>query len=333
MPARRAFLKGTLSTIVLLPYLNIRSSSYEVVLHECTVGLAVAQEMYRSKDADDLRFAYDTMCNYCHILNSIAQNSCHLRSRAVKLLAGSSILKMLLGWHCLGDISAIELAKEALSLSEQEFKISGDPSLYLSSHSKLAWAYSCKDEIEEALKIADQAVQLMSQHDPKKIPACILGGTWSTLAVMQARNHLKPDTALGMANGIDPGNEVVAFMNFTRSDQIREKAIALYHAGDQGAVTETLKQIIDPETLVLFVSQSERERAEAIKTLADSSIATKERNMERITHYWLEMVQSARARQSKSGLGDAKRTLERLLIAFPGEQRILDLREHLVRTA
>lgn len=333
LPSRRSFLKGTLASIILLPLSSARSATYEHILYQCSVGLVTAQELYRSNQADDLRLAYDAMIAYSSMLATIAQNSPRLRAQAIELLAGCSILKMRLGWHCDGDTAAILLGKDALALSEEAYKASGDAALWLSAYSKLAWAYSCKDEVESAYKTACEAEQLLSSQPATKIHDCIRAGTYSTLAMMQARNHIDSKTALGKANEIDPGTEVIAFMSFTRADQIREKAIVLHYAGDHAAVPGTLSAIVDPETLVLSMPQSERERVEAIKTLADSSLATRDRDMEQIIGYWIEMVQSAHARQSKSGLGDAMRTYERMKIAFPGEQRVLNLRSRLISGA
>jgi transcriptional regulator with XRE-family HTH domain len=329
LQSRRDFLKGTLASLVLLPVSGVRSSGYEERLRDCEVGIAAAQEMSRSTNAADLRLAYDAMSVYSGIIEMIAKNAARLQPRAMELLAHCAVLKTILGWHCIGDAATLTIAKQALSLSRQAYEKSGDPNLSLSAYSKLAWAYSYLDEDEKALQTAQEAEGFLLGQDAAQIAACIRGGTYSTLGLMQARTEQNPDEALGKAIEANPGNEIVAYMEFTEEDIPLESGLIHYHAGNQVKAMEAFEGIVDPHSLKPkspFTCRSERGRLSTIHAMAQSCLLKPDRDMEQITTYWQAIAEGAQALQSEWFLNKSRLLYKDLRIAFPGEHRVAELR-------
>lgn len=265
-------------------------------------------------------------------MKHIAQHSSHHRLQALDLLARCGLLRTILGWHVIGDTATIALAKESLALAKENYEASGDPALLLSAYSKLAWAYSYKNEDDDALQIAIMGEQFLIQQDPAKVPANVRGGTYSTLALMQARTEQSPDEALGKATEHDPGTDEIAFLSFTRDDIPLESGLILYHAGDQTGALNALRKIVDSNTLELTSPYclSERGRLSAINAMVQSCIATPSRDKEQITHYWRAISDGARTLQSEWLLNKARGLYRDMKNAFPGERDILALRDSLV---
>lgn len=330
LQSRRGLLKGALASLVLLATSGA-TANYEDLLHHCSVGLAAAQEMSRSQDAIELYLAYDAMYTYHNILQTIAQRSSSHRTQALDLLARCALLKTILGWHCVGDANTLEIAKQAVILSKEAYTISGDPSLLLSAYSKLAWAYSYTDEDERALNTALIAERFMLRQDAALIPAGIYGGTYSTLALMQAKNEQSPNTALGKALENDPGDSVIAFMEFTREDIPLESGLIYYHAGNQPRAIEVFEQMINPNNFTLKIqTMSERGRLSAIHALAQSYMESADCDMEQIKNCWLEIANGAGTLQSEWLFNKARGLYKDMKKTFRREQSILGLREHLV---
>jgi hypothetical protein len=74
-------------------------------------------------------------------------------------------------------------------------------------------------------------------------------GTYSTLALMQAKNGQASDVAVAKANASDLGVESYAFMDFTQSSRVLETGLTYYYQGNHAKTMETLEQRVDSETL------------------------------------------------------------------------------------
>src|SRR5579859_342690 len=149
-PTRRSILQGALALLTAIPTEGVqRSWQWEPILQRCTVAVAACQELSASSNGADLFLAFNKVSNAIPLLTRIAQESSKLHVQALDLAARCAILKTILGWHCTDEattVSALPLvivkyAQNAMQLGKEVFKVSGDPSLWLSASSKLAWAY------------------------------------------------------------------------------------------------------------------------------------------------------------------------------------------------
>ncbi len=309
-----------------VPGSTVPSTQYGNVLAHCTASLEACWELSKSSDASDLALAFKSVSKYLSVLKSIVNNSSQYRKEAADLTARYGLLKTILGWHCKGLADAIQYAKDAVVYSQE----TEDTSLQLSAFSKLSWAYFYDKKYILALKTAQKAQFLLEQEQTRSsIPPCIRGGTYSNLALMQAKNGISSHSALGQATEIDPGNECYAFMEFTRSDLPVETGLIYCYQGNQKKAMEALGEIIDPATLSTK-TKSERGRIDVINIMALSSLRAKDRDMEKIVHFWTATIEGVKALQSEWGFNEAVTTYELMEVVWPGEQHIANLRDHIV---
>lgn len=307
------------------PGKTVPPAQYGNVLAQCAASIEACWELTQSSDASDIVFAFKNVSKYLPILKSIVNNSSQHRKEAANLTAHYAILKTILGWHHKGLTEAIHYAKEAVVYSQE----AEDISLQLSAYSKLAWAYLYDKKYKLALETAQEA-QFLLEQTTTPLPSCIQSGTYSTLALMQVKNGRAADSTLGKVTEIDPGDKTCAFMEFTRSDLPREVGLIHYYRGDQIKATESLEKIIDPVTLVAKIPAERRGRIEVFNTMALSVLKSKDRDMEKTVQFWMVAIEEARALQSTWGFNEALATYELMEVAWPGEQRIAELRDLIV---
>lgn len=310
-----------------IPGRTVSSSQYGSILTQCAASMEACWELSKSDEASDLVLAFKSVSKYLSVLKSIVKDSSHYRKEATDLAARYAVLKTILGWHCRGLSDAIAYAKEAVVYSKE----TDDVSLQLSAYSKLSWAYLYDKQYGLALKTAQEA-QFLLEQDPKRgvTPAGIRGGTYSTLALMQVKNGVPPDTALGKATEVDPGNECHAFMEFTRADLPLEIGYTYCYQGNQTKAVAVLETIVDPATLAAKEPTSERGRLDAIRMMAISTLRAKDRDMEKTMYFWAAAMESAKALQSEWGFNEALTIYELMEVVWPEEARIADLRSLIV---
>jgi hypothetical protein len=118
-------------------------------------------------------------------------------------------------------------------------------------------------------------------------------------------------------------------MEFTQSNLPLEAGWAYCYSGDQVKAMHWLKKRVDPETLSSQIPLSEAGRIATINTMALSSLKAKDRDMEKTIHFWVAGIEGAKALEHEQRFLDAVTTYELIEIAWPGEQRIADLRDHI----
>lgn len=180
---------------------------------------------------------------------------------------------------------------------------------------------------------AQQAKALMQQYlraSTQPLHSCILGGTYSTLALMQAKNGRSPDTVLGMMAEVELGNESYAFMDFRQSNLPLEVGRTYCYQGDQAKAMSMLEQRVDSETLAPKISQSAIGRVETINVMALASLKAKDRDMHKVIHLWVATVEGAKTIKSEERFTEALATYELMETVWPDEPRIKNLRDHIV---
>jgi hypothetical protein len=319
---------GTLASLAFatlglsIPGRTVQPAQYSTALAHCAASIEGCWELSHSSEASDLALAFRGSSKYLPILEMIANNTSQYREEAIHLATQYALLKTILGWHCAGPVETVQYAKNAVILS-QETK---DTSLQLSAYSKLAWAYYYDKRYFFALQTAQEAEALLLQHD-LPISPCIQGGIQSTLALMQIKNGQSPDVALGKALDIDPGDEIYAFMDFTRSTQLLEAGWTYCYKNDHTKAMETLEKRVDANTLTSKIPQAAFGRIETINIMALSTLRAKNRDMERTIHFWKAAIEGAKTLQSEYNFTEALKTYELMEVVWPGETRIAELRD------
>jgi transcriptional regulator with XRE-family HTH domain len=301
---------------------TLSPAQYGTALAHCSASLQACWQLLKSYEADDLTLAFKRVSQYLPLLETIVKDSTQYRKEAADLAAQYAILETILGWHRQSRAEAILYARNALTYSE----IAENRALQLSAYSKLAWAYLYEKKYKSALTTAQEA-QYLLEHTPTPLPSCIQGGIYSTLALMQAKSGKDADVALGRIQEIDPGDEMHAFMQFTRSDLPREVGMIHYYRGDQARAMEALEQLIDPTTLAAKIPEGKRGRIEIFNTMTRASLKTKDRDIEKTVHLWMAAMEETRSLQSEWGFSETLATYKLMEVIWPGEKRIIDLRD------
>lgn len=310
-----------------VPGKTVSSTQYGGVLAQCAASIEACWELSKSSNAGDFLLAFKAASKYRQVLETVAKNSSQYRKEALDLAARYALIKTVLGWHCASLAETVQFAKEAVAFSKE----TSDPSLQLSAYSKLAWAYFYEKKYTLALATAQEAEKLLQQYqrlpNAEPLPSCIQGGTYSTLALMQAKNGKSPEIASGKAIEVDPGNEPYAFMEFTRADIPLETGQTYCYWGNQAKAMEALEQIVDPATLATKELMSERGRLDVIRLMALSSLRGKGRDIEKTIYFWTMAMESAKALQSEWGFNEMLTIYELMEAVWPEENRIIDLRD------
>jgi transcriptional regulator with XRE-family HTH domain len=311
-----------------MPDKIVQSPQYSSVLAQCASSLEACWELYQNGDAGETALAFKCSSKYLSVLQAISKDSSKHRKEAIDLATHYALVKTLLGWICVGPTETIQYAKDAVALSKETENIS----LQLSAHSKLAWAYFYTRKYTLALNTAQQAKMLLQGYTQRSnvepLHSCVYGGTYSTLALMQAKNGQSPDVALGKVAEIDPSDERYAFMTSRRSTLLLEAGWTYCYHDDQVKAMQVLEQRVDPETLTPRIAQSTMGRVETLNVMALSSLRAKDRDMERTIHFWATGITGARTLQNEQRFNEALTTYELMDTIWPGERRIADLRDY-----
>ena len=311
-----------------MPDKVVQPPQYSSILAQCASSLEACWELYQNGDAGETTLAFKCASKYLSVLQAISKDSSKHRNEAIDLATHYALVKTLLGWICVGPTETIQYARDAVALSKETENIS----LQLSAHSKLAWAYFYTRKYTLALNTAQQAKLLLQGYtqrpNVKPLHPSVYGGTYSTLALMQAKNGLSPDVALGKVAEIDPSNERYAFMTSRRSTLLLEAGWTYCYHGDQEKAMHALEQRVDPETLTPKIVQSEMGRVETLNVMALSSLRGNDRDLERTIHFWLASITGARTLQNEQRFNEALTIYELMDTIWPGELRIAELRDH-----
>jgi transcriptional regulator with XRE-family HTH domain len=299
-------------------------AQYSALLAQCPASIEACWQLYEG-EGRDRRLALECVSKYLVALKGIIKDSPKYRKKAAELAARCATIKSILGWHYLGYPESITAAHEAVEYA----RLAGNFSLQLSAYSKLSWSYLYDKKFGNALTAAQEAKFILEQTKVP-LPGCITGGIYSTLALMQARNRQSADDALGICFDIDPGDEYIDFMQFSRIDFPGEAGLTYVYQGNSKAALQLLSDIIDPDTLE--DKRPERYgRMQVYHTMILAMLRSKDRDMDKVIQLWLTAITKAKSLQSEQGFDDALQSYELMKIVWPGETRIEELQNHLVR--
>jgi transcriptional regulator with XRE-family HTH domain len=313
-----------------IPGSTVQPAQYGQALAQCAASFEACWALYRSNEAGDVALAFKSVSKYLPELETIARNSSQYRQEALDLATRYALLQTLIGWTHVGPTETMQYARHAVDLSRE----TGDISLQLSAYIKLAWGYFYLKQDPLALTTMQKAEALLQQYlrhpNAQSLHPVVQSTTYSSLALMQARNGRSPDLALGKVSEVDPGEEPFAVMNAKRSTLLLEAGWAYCCYGDQIKAMQILEQRVDPETLAPKIAQSEMGRVETINVMALSSLRAKDRDMEKTIHLWTAGIEGARARGDEQRFLEAVTIYELMDVVWPAEPRIKDLRDLIV---
>jgi hypothetical protein len=302
---------------------TLKATRHEEMLRFCTAALEGCWELHRSNDSKGRQHAFDCVCTYVPMLETIAKDSPTQRLQALDLAARYAILKTLMSWTLASPIEAVVAAQHARSLSNE----TGNVALQFSARTKLNWTFLRNKNYAMGLETMQECEQILKDYKGPVLPSGMIGNVWSSYALAQVHNGIDPDRALGSALDSEPLPDKVVFLEFTAPDQHFEAAKIYCLKGDPLSAISQLGALIDLETLVLVpgVNTSERERLLAVNILTLSLLQLPERDMGQIIYAWTTAMEAAREYHHEVMYDEAMANFAIMHNLWRGEQAIRQL--------
>lgn len=328
--------RDALCRVVALPFLSLHLSASQPVFHgpiqdilnQCAAGIAAAWELSKGGDDGDLTLAFQSASTYLPTLKAIVKDSSQYRQTAASLVGQCELLRTLLGWHLQGLKEAAIYANDAIAYCEQ----AGDISMLLSTLDYLAWAYYYDKKSQLALKTIGRTLPIMKKYKGPPLSGRLLGGIYSTIALMKSRNgeDTTDEVEKAATSFYDDKNPDERFihLDYTEADLILNRGMIQYHSGDYDNAVETLEGLIDPETLVVKLVLPERSRLEGLNIMTLASLKSRKKDLKRIIHLWNGAMGGAKAIQSEQRYSEAILGHEIMEAIWPNEHEVKKLRTH-----
>ena len=309
----------------------VRPATYGTTLAHCTASIEACWELSKSSEASDLLLAFQCVSRYLPTLTTIVRDSSTHRKEAARLAAQAYSLKHVLGLHI--ESPDVAIAKGHAKLAVLYGEQSDDPLLHLTALRYLTWGYDHSKNYQQALKTIEQAKRIVEQADSSLAPV-VVSAVYSTLAVMQARNGISPDAALGKAHDVFPASSVdgsdVSSADFGYAKLMRNNGLAYYYEGNHTKALGAFAKVIDPNNLSPQVPMAGRTRVELLNRQTMTALKSPVRDMEQIISYWKAGIRGAIALQSQQRFDEACMAYEVMTGIWSGEQRIKELRDLIV---
>ena len=326
--------RDALRRIALLPLATFNFSALgmalphpvEDILIQCSASIAACWELSKSGDEADLSLAFKIASSYIPTLKGLVKDSTSHRQAAASLVGQCSLLKTVLGWHLQGLKEAEQYAQEAVTYSKEAHDIP----LLLSSLDYLAWVHYYNQRSKQALQTISGAIPLFKEHFTS-LPSRLLGGIYSTLALMQAKNGQRGTPMIEKASEafFKTTNEDkrIVYLDYTISDLILNDGMVNYQQGEYAKAVHSLTQLIDTNTLSSKMPLPERSRIEAINIMTLASLKGPKKDIEQIITLWKAGMQGAKRLQSEQRYSEALTAYNVMEGIWSNEKHIHDLRE------
>jgi hypothetical protein len=302
---------------------TLKASRYEEILRLCTAALEGCWELHRSNDSKGRQHAFDCVCTYVPMLETIAKDSPALRAQALDLAARYAILRTMMSWTLASPVEAVSYACHAVTLSDE----AGDILLRLSARTKLNWTYLINKHYTQGLETMQECGQVLKVYKGPALPSGMIGNFNSSYALAQVYNGIDPDAVLGVATESEPLMERIAFVEFTAPDQHYEAAKIYCLKADPVRAIDQLGKLINTEKLALLpgVDLTEGGRLHAVNHLVDAMLQLPERDMRQIAKAWTNAMQGAQERRNEKMYDKAMANFEVMKFFWHHEQAIRQL--------
>jgi transcriptional regulator with XRE-family HTH domain len=319
-----------------------RPFSYEDILKHCAAGIIACWKLRKEKE---LAFADLSVSAYIPTLQAILKTATPVqRNAAAELLAECFLLRAPLAWH----LSTVSNAVGYAQLAENYGILADNLLLQVVALKMQAAALYYANQWGEALRTTEKAKHLLEERDRRDkqkhtsvaqaatepIPPFAQSYLYAGLAVYQASSGNKEEalSALQKAH--------VTFFAQTETPPIwvdHSLGNLLLHDGGAylqlGFYREALDSFGQIETRYSRNGQHQSCLIEATfeQVMAETSRDDQPRSMDRCIDLWQKGVNGARELQSEQRFSEAINTYTAMRAAWPGEKRVKELREMLVR--
>ena len=272
---------------------------------------------------DDLAHTRWMLSSYLPTLTQLATQPSPHQKTAANQAAASYGLRSLLDYHLESLTVAEEDAKQFLRYS----KLTEDPEWIVRAHVRSALISYYRGQPERALVACREA-----NHYKNQVPPAALFSLYKEQAAYEAQIGLKDEANaslhLAYENLVRAAHgQSRAYVDTSLYEWALWKGITHYHLGEykESQATFASAAPLNPDS-----SLPERVRTGLLNNLVFAELRAKERDMEQCIMLWQHAVEWAKKLQSELRLAEVRRAYDCLVLAFPGESDVADLKEQIM---
>lgn len=305
-------------------------SSDEVLL-QCAAGITACWHLRKGKD---LTFIADIVAKYVPTLQEIASlGTSSQRKDAAELLVQCLLLRSTLSFVLAGSQYAISYARQAAMYAQA----ADNPLLSIIALRTQAAAHSYAEDWKQALQAAQQAKYLLETTKGVSIPSLVHSYVYAGLATYQSYHGQKQDALFSLKKAhttffTQAESDVIPiWIDHNIGNLLLNDGQTHAHLGMYQQSVDSLQQIETGHAQDATVSMTCRIEATIDQVVAELSRDDQPRDMELCIALWKRGLRDARAVQAHRKINKAVQVYTAMRAAWPAEQRIKDLREHIVQ--
>lgn len=310
----------------------------EEILSQCAAGIIACWHLRKGKE---LVFASNTLSAYIPTLKAMVQTApAAQRKAAAELLVQCFLLKVPLAWNLTTATDAIAYAQQATHYCT----LVGSRLLEVAAMRATAAAFSYANQWGQALQAAEKAKYILEQKEKstplqpigEPIPHLVASYVYAGLATYQAYDGRKEDAlhALKKAHQTfferNTDEPAPIWIDHNIGNLLVNDGETHLYLNLFGQSKSSLEQIDTMYAHDTTISMTGRINALIAQVTAEVSRDDKPRDMEWCVDRWQRGIKGAKAVKSQKHFGEAIQAYTAMRAAWPGEQRVKDLREQIV---
>ena len=319
-----------------------RPFSYDDVLKHCAAGIVACWKLRKEKE---LAFADLSVTTYIPTLQAILKAAPPpQRKAAAELLAQCFLLRAPLAWHLATVNSAVGYAQQAENYSV----IAENLLLQVVALKMQAAALYYANQWGEALRVTEKATCLLEERDKRDyqkhtsvalsatepVPPLAQSYLYAGLAIYQASSGQKQEALLSLQKAhttfFAQTETPPIWIDHSLGNLLLHDGSMHFHLGLYKEALDSFRQI---ETRYARNGQHQSCLIEATfeQVMAETSRDDQPRNMDRCIDLWAQGINGAKELRSQQRFTEAINAYTAMRAAWPGEKRVKELREQLVR--
>lgn len=317
---------------------SVSKSPTDEILAQCAAGVTACWHLRRGKEP---AFTMDAVSAYLPTLKTIVKTSpMPYRKSAADLLVQCLLLKSTLSWDIATTGDAITYARQAEAYSA----IAENLLLQIIALRTQAAALWYAHQRDAALQLAEKAGFLLEQDRKSSssrpagapIPFLVHSYVYAGLATYQAYEGQKEDALLSLKKahttffGQTPDEPVPIWIDHSVGNLLLNDGSTHSHLGLYAGAVDSLQQIDTRYTHDTAIPFSCRVEALIDQVTAEVSRDDGKRDMDRSITLWKQGMDGARTLKSDKKFSEAFQAFSMMRAAWPGEQRVKELREYVV---
>lgn len=297
------------------------------ILTHCAAGITACDHLSQGNH-EDIALAFSTLSAYLPALESIMKESTLYRQEAAELAAQSYLIKHVLALHMEGFGAATRYGKRAAIYAKE----SGSASLQAIALRRLSWAYLEDKLPQPALQTIEEARYRIEQN-PTRVPPRLRSSIYGTLAVLQAKNGIDPTATIPLAQEAffatpaESNDAVLSNMDFGYAQLIRNEGLAYTHRGLFSEALLTYAKAIDTAHYTPKVTMSVTTYTGLVHYQTMAELKSPKREMDHIIDLWKVDIGGAIDLRNEQRFEEACMAYEVMEGIWPGEPRVMELRE------